>query len=182
MRLEVLPRPSTLNKLARLLWLTCYWALFRFTPTPLHAWRRFVLRAFGARIGSGVVIYATARIWAPWNLNIDTDATVGWGCDLYNVAAIRIGRKSIVSQYSYLCTATHDFRSDFQLMAAPIDIAENAWIAADAFVGPGVSVGEGAIVGARSVVFQPVEAWSVVVGNPGRRIGYRPTTARNALH
>jgi putative colanic acid biosynthesis acetyltransferase WcaF len=168
--------------MARLVWKIVFLLLFRFTPIPLHSWRRQVLRFFGAKIGSRAVIYPSARIWAPWNLEVAADATIGWDCELYNVAAIRIGREAIVSQYSYLCTATHDFRDEFQLMAAPIDIGANAWIAAGAFVGPGVTVGEGAVVGARCVVTRSVQIWSVVAGNPAHLVGTRPVKARNALH
>lgn len=177
-----LPRPSLANKSARFLWLICYFGVFRFTPIQLHAWRRYVLRVFGARIGSGALIYPSVKIWAPWNLEVASDATVGWGCELYNVDVIRIGREAVVSQYAYVCTSTHDFRNEFQLMAAPIDIGANAWIAAGAFIGPGVSVGEGAVVGARCVAFRSVEPWSVVVGNPAQPVGTRPATGRNALH
>ena len=180
--LQYLARPSLANKLARLAWLIGYFALFRFTPSPLHGWRRQILRLFGAKVGSGVVIYPSVRIWAPWNLEVAADTTVGWDCELYNVAAIRIGRGAIVSQHSYLCTATHDLRNEFQLMAAPIDIEANAWIAAGAFVGPGVTVGEGAVVGARCVATRSIEAWAIVAGNPARPVGTRPATARNALH
>ncbi len=180
--LERLPRPPLANKLARLVWQIVFLLLFRFTPTPFHGWRRQVLRLFGAKIGSRAVIYPSARIWAPWNLEVADDATVGWECELYNVAPIRIGREAIVSQFAYICTATHDLRSEFQLMAAPIDIGQNAWLAAGAFVGPGVMVGEGAVVGARCVLTRSIEAWAIVAGNPARVVGTRPTTARNALH
>jgi putative colanic acid biosynthesis acetyltransferase WcaF len=92
------------------------------------------------------------------------------------------GREAIVSQHVHLCTATHDVQGDFQLMAAPIDIGDHAWIAADAFVGPGVQIGEGAVVGARCVTTRSVEARLIVVGNPARAVGSRKTSARNALH
>lgn len=180
--LQYFARPSLANRLARLAWKIGYFSLFRFTPTPLHGWRRQVLRLFGAKIGSRVVIYPSARIWAPWKLEVEDEVTIGWDCELYNVATIRIGHGAIVSQHGYLCTASHDLRNQFQLMAAPINIEVKAWIAADAFVGPGVVVGEGAVVGARCVVTRSVEAWSIVAGNPASVIGYRPMTARNSLH
>lgn len=181
-RLQRLAPPSLANKLARLVWLIGYVTLFRFTPTPLHGWRRQILRLFGAKIGSGAVIYPSVRIWAPWNLEVAADATVGWDCELYNVTAVRIGRKAIISQYAYICSATHDFRDEFQLMVSPIDIGANAWIATGAFVGPGVTVGEGAVVGAHCVLTRSIEAWAIVAGNPARSVGSRPATAQNALH
>lgn len=34
----------------------------------------------------------------------------------------------------------------------------------------GVTIGEGAVVGARAVVFKDVEPWTVVGGNPAKKI------------
>jgi putative colanic acid biosynthesis acetyltransferase WcaF len=36
------------NRLARVVWGIGWLALARFTPPPLHGWRRLVLKAFGA--------------------------------------------------------------------------------------------------------------------------------------
>jgi putative colanic acid biosynthesis acetyltransferase WcaF len=86
-----------------------------------------------------------------------------------------------VSQYSYLCTGTHDYRDPrmpMPLVVGPIVIEAEAWVAADVFVGPGVTIGEGAVVGARSTVVQNVEPWTVVAGNPATRRGERPKFSR----
>ena len=56
------------------------------------------------------------------------------------------------------------------LIKHPIIVGDDAWVCADAFVGPGVEIGEGAIVGARAAVFENVESWTVVGGNPARFI------------
>ncbi|HLF97416.1 MAG TPA: putative colanic acid biosynthesis acetyltransferase [Methylococcaceae bacterium] len=91
--------------------------------------------------------------------------------DCYCVAPIAIGAHATVSQYSYLCSASHDYTlPDLPLTSAPIVIGNGAWVAADVFVGPGVTIGEGAVVGARSSVFRNVEPWTVVAGNPARKI------------
>jgi acetyltransferase-like isoleucine patch superfamily enzyme len=52
----------------------------------------------------------------------------------------------------------------------PIRIGSNVWIGFGACVLPGVALGEGSIVGARSVVFEDVEPFTVVAGNPARRV------------
>src|SRR5574341_424434 len=89
--------------------------------------------------------------------------------DCYCVAKVRIGAHATVSQYSYLCSAGHDIEDpQMRLVAAPITIGDGAWVAADVFLAPGVSIGEGAVVGARSSVFNDVDPWTVVVGNPAR--------------
>ncbi len=102
--------------------------------------------------------------------------------DCYCVAPIRLGAHATVSQYSYLCAASHDYRNiDMPLVVAPIVIEAEAWVAADVFVGPGVKIGEGAVVGARSTVIHDVEAWSVVAGSPASRRGTREKFRRPGL-
>ncbi len=162
---------SLANRLGRGLWGVVWLFLFRPTLRPFHAWRCFLLRLFGAKLGRGVRVYASARIWAPWNLTMGDFSVLGDYVDCYNVAPIEIGAHSVISQYSFLCAATHDpDQPAFPLIAKPIRIGARAWVAADAFVGPGVTVGEGAIVGARASVFKDVAPWIVVGGNPARKI------------
>lgn len=162
------------NKLGRLLW-QCVWILlYRPSPAPLHGWRRMLLRCFGARIGAHAHPYPTAKIWGPWNLTMEAGSCLGPHVDCYCVAPVTLGAKSTVSQYSYLCSASHDFNQKaFPLTAAPITVEAHAWIAADVFVGPGVHIGQGAVVGARSTVMRDIEPWSIVAGNPPRTIGHR---------
>jgi len=98
--------------------------------------------------------------------------------DCYCVAPVKLGAHVTVSQYSYLCTATHDIEEpSMPLVTAPIVIGAGAWITADVFIGPGVTIGEGAVVGARSTVFKDVEPWTVVAGNPARFIKNRQLKA-----
>jgi putative colanic acid biosynthesis acetyltransferase WcaF len=66
-------------------------------------------------------------------------------------------------------------------MCAPIVIAEEAWVAAEAFIGPGVTVGRAAVVAARAVAVRPVEALSVVAGNPAKPVSRRSMDGRNRL-
>jgi putative colanic acid biosynthesis acetyltransferase WcaF len=102
--------------------------------------------------------------------------------DCYCVAPIRVGEHATVSQYSYLCAASHDYRDiEMPLVVAPIVIEAEAWVAADVFVGPGVRIGEGAVVGARSTVMHDVEPWSVVAGSPALRRGTREQFKRRGL-
>ncbi len=52
-------------------------------------------------------------------------------------------------------------------------VGNDVWIGQNATILPGVHVGDGAIIGANSVVGSDVEAYSVVVGNPARRVRRR---------
>jgi len=89
-----------------------------------------------------------------------------------------MGSHSTVSQYTYLCTASHDYTDPtMPLTSAPIVIGDGVWIAADVFIGPGVAIGDGAVIGARSSVYRNIGPWTVVAGNPAmfikkREIGF----------
>jgi putative colanic acid biosynthesis acetyltransferase WcaF len=162
------------NKLLRGIWNLVWLALFRPTPRPFHGWRSFLLRLFGAKLGKSVAVYPSARIWAPWNLQMEDGSCLGDFVDAYCVDKIKLGKGAVVSQYSYLCTASHDY-ADFRhpLVTAPITIGARSWVTADVFVAPGVTVGEGAVITARSSVFTNVEPWVVASGNPARAIRKR---------
>lgn len=155
------------NRLARAIWNLADQLLFRYSPRPFHAWRSWLLRCFGARLGRNCHIYPGVRIWAPWNLECGDEVGVAEGVILYNQALIRLGNRVVISQGSHLCTGTHNFRSKrFELMAFPISVGEHAWICAEAFVHPGVRIGEGVVIGARAVVTKDMPEWMVCAGHP----------------
>lgn len=164
------PAPlSALDRLLRTVWTCVFLLLFRLSPSPLHWWRRLLLRAFGAKVSSSARIYPTVKIWAPWNLIMGNQTCLGYRVNCYNCATVTIEDLAIVSQDTTLCAASHDYRSrSFRLITRPITIGRQAWICAEAFVGPGVHVGNGAVVGARSCVVTDVCPWTVVSGNPAR--------------
>lgn len=162
---------SLRNKWWRLLWQTVWLSLYRPSPRLLHGWRRFLIRLFGANVARGAHLYPSVRIWAPWNLTMGEGSCLGDYVDCYSVDRITLEPYVTVSQYSFLCTASHDYRVENRLLiTGPIRIGSRAWVAADVFVGPGVMIGEGAVVGARSSVFRDVDSWTVVGGNPARII------------
>ena len=164
---------SRLNRLLRLVWMLVWAVLFRPTPWFLGSWRSWLLRRFGARIGNAN-LHASTKIWAPWRLELGNDVYIDMGVNLYNPFGITIGDRVIVSQNTFLCTATHDYRDPrYALTGGTITIESDTWVAAEAFIGPGVTIQQGAVVGARAVVTRNVEGCTVVAGNPARRIRER---------
>lgn len=163
---------SARNKIARLVWNFSYWILFRpFNLVLFKGWRSLVLRLFGAKIAKNAHIYASVKIWAPWNLEVGKYASIGPGVDCYNQGKIVIGDHTNISQKTYLCASTHDFtKTNFPLILRPIKIENQVWVAADAFIAPGVTIGEGAVVAARAAVFKNIDKWTVVGGNPAKFI------------
>jgi putative colanic acid biosynthesis acetyltransferase WcaF len=160
---------SAQNKLGRVLWWTVYASLFRYSPRPLHRWRSFLLRCFGARLGAGCHIYASAKIWAPWNLECGRWACISNDAEIYNPVSVVLGEGAVVSQGAFLCAASHDYKDPgFPLIHGAIVVGKKAWVAARAIVLMGVTIGEGSVVGAGSVVTSDVPPNTVCAGNPAR--------------
>lgn len=175
---EFRPARRERSRLIAQLWQITQATLFGLSPHPLHRWRAFLLRLFGARLGRGVVIRPSARVHFPWNLEIGDRTWIGDEVRLYSLGKITIGHDAVVSQRSYLCAGTHDYaRPDMPTLTPPVTIGNQAWIATDVFVGPGVVIGDGAVVGARSSVFKSLPGGRLYRGNPARDCGARPTGA-----
>ena len=148
-----------------------YSFLFKPSPQIMYAWRRFLLRIFGAKIGAKVIIRPSAQITYPWKVKIGDYSWIGDEVVLYSLGNIEIGCNSVVSQRSYLAAATHDYSSkSFDIFSKDISIGSKCWLATDVYVGPSVSIGDGTVVGARSSVFKDLPSQKICVGNPAKPI------------
>lgn len=166
---------SLKNKISRLVWNLARSILFRpFASRLFKKWRVLVLKCFGAKIEWSSHVYASVNIWAPWNLEIGANSSLGPKVDCYNQGKISIGANTVISQKTYLCASTHDHaKKDFPLLLKPIIIGNGVWIAADAFVGPEVCIEDYAVIAARAVVIKNVAKNTIVGGNPAKLIKFR---------
>jgi putative colanic acid biosynthesis acetyltransferase WcaF len=173
---------SLRNRAGRVAWALTWSLLGRPSPRPLHRWRAFVLRCFGARLGPNCHIYPGARIWAPWNLHCDDAVCIADGAVVYNAACITLGSHAVISQDAYLCGASHDIDDPgFPMVSRPIHVGTYAWICARAVVCPGVAVGDGAVLGINSVATRALSPWTVYGGQPARVLRLRERHANSPL-
>ena len=120
-------------------------------PSPLKV---AVLRAFGAKVGTGVVIRSRVNITFPWKVEIGDQVWIGDEVLILSLDRVRIGSNVCISQRAFLCTGSHDFRKEtFDLITKPIEIGDGCWIAACAFIGPGAVVPAGTMVTRRGGEF-----------------------------
>ena len=142
--------------------------VFFVNPLPWPSTLRVaLLRAFGARIGRGVVVRANVNITFPWRLDVGDHVWFGEEVLVLSLAPVRIESHVCLSQRTFLCTGSHRFETPmFELVTKPITIHERSWIAAQVFVAPGVEIGPGSMVAAGSVVLETVPAGTLVRENP----------------
>ena len=146
----------------------------------MHMWRIILLKIFGAKVKFNCSIYPDTKIYMPSNLIMEDKSCLGPRVNCYNVAEIKIGKFSTVSQDSHLCTASHDY-NDKKLLNEPsmntiisnIVIENNCWITSEVFVAPGVIIREGSVVLSRAVQIKSTDEWSVNGGHPSKFIKKR---------
>lgn len=148
------------------------WYLLKcaFYLSPLPWPSRFkcaVLRRFGARIGTGVVIKPRVNIHFPWKLSVGDFTWLGEEVFILNFEPVVIGAHCCISQRAFLCTGNHDYRRpEMPYRNHPITIADGAWVGAQVFVGPGVMIGTDGVITAGAVVAKSQPPGMVCGGNP----------------
>ncbi|PXA90953.1 colanic acid biosynthesis acetyltransferase WcaF [Nostoc sp. 3335mG] len=149
-------------------------ALFVSSWLPGSAHRVMLLKLFGARVGTGVVLKPGIRVKFPWRLTIGDNSWIGERAWIDNLADVTIGGNCCVSQDAYLCTGSHDWTSPgFDLITRPITLEPGAWVAARAVVGPGVTLGRGAVLGLGSSASRDLDPWTIYAGVPAAPVRTR---------
>ena len=139
-------------------------------PLPSR-WKAWILRAFGAKIGTRVVIRSRVNITMPWRLELGDDVWIGDDVMIQSLDRVTIASNCCVSQRSFLCTGSHDFSSEmFSLITKPIVVEERCWVGAQSFIGPGVTMKMGSRTLAGAVVIRNVEQGTAVAGVPAKPI------------
>ena len=133
-----------------------------------------MLRLWGAKIGPQCLISRGVDVLIPRNLILEGFIAIGRDVEIYNFGLVTVGPMTVISQYVYICTGTHDHRlPNFPLRWRDIKIGSECWVAADAFIGPGVTIGNATVIGARAVVTKDMPERMICAGNPCQAIKER---------
>lgn len=160
--------------LVRMAWFFLGLPLLRCSLIPSSAFRRSLLRAFGAQIGEGVVMQQHFRVKYPWNLSVGNNCWFGEECWIDNLVPVTIGNNVCISQGAYFCTGNHDWADPaFALRLRPIHVEDGAWVGARSTLAPGVVIGECGIVALGAVVNKSVPPYEIHAGNPARFVRLR---------
>lgn len=135
-------------------------------PLPISL-KIAILRLFGAKIGSKVVVKPGVNIKYPWLLHIGNEVWIGEQVWIDNLSEVRIGNNVCLSQGAMLLTGNHDYsRSTFDLTTKPITLADGVWIGAKSVVCAGVHCESHAVLAVNSVASRPLQAYGIYQGNP----------------
>jgi acetyltransferase-like isoleucine patch superfamily enzyme len=112
-------------------------------------------------------------------LQIGDRTIIAHNCHLTIGKRIRIGRHCLIAGNVFMFdSGGHATDPEARLQGLPppddqvrpITIEDNVWIGRNAIIFPGVTIGEGSIVCAGAVVMMDVPPYTVVAGNPAKKI------------
>lgn len=146
------------------------WTLFvSWLPKPFYRWHVLLLKCFGCHIHGHVFISPSCRIYAPWLLEMGNHSCLGKNSEIYNLGPVRIGERTTLAQYVYVCNGTHDLSNPIlPLMVGNVDIGNDVFVGAKAILLPGLSIANGCVIGAGSVLAKCTEPFKIYAGNPAK--------------
>ena len=119
------------------------------------------------RVRLGAFAFANSvRIIADEMVDIGEYSMLSWNVVLMDT--YRASRDVAVRRAALTAVGERRDRLGSHAIARPVRIGRGVWIGFEAIVLPGVSVGDGAVIAAKSVVFEDVDACTIVAGNPAR--------------
>lgn len=133
-----------------------------------------LLRGLLGSCGEGVQVNQPFRCDYGRNIHVGRNFFANFNLTILDEARVEIGDNVMVGPNVSIYTACHpldaDERATWVEWAEPVTVGNNVWIGGSATLLPGVVVGDGAVVAAGAVVTRPVEAGTLVGGNPARLI------------
>ena len=107
------------------------------------------------------------------DIRVGRNVFVNQNCTFYDLGGLDIADNVMIGPNVSLITSGHPIEPSERfasVVAKPIVIESNVWIAAGVIIIGGVTVGENSVVAAGSVVTKDVPANTLVGGNPARVI------------
>ncbi|MCH7534377.1 MAG: colanic acid biosynthesis acetyltransferase WcaF [Bacteroidetes bacterium] len=155
----------------RALWFLFSNLIVKSTLFPFMGIKTFVLRMFGAKIASGVVIKPGVNITYPWRLQLGKHVWLGENVWIENHVMVTIGDNVCLSQDCMLLTGNHNYKKEtFDLIVKEIVIEEGVWVGARAVVTQGITLKSHAVLTTGSVATSDLEAYSIYQGVPASKI------------
>ncbi|KAF7188823.1 Maltose O-acetyltransferase [Pseudocercospora fuligena] len=114
------------------------------------------------------------------NISLGKNVFINFNCTIIDTCKVTIGARTLFAPGVSLYSGCHPLDPEVRNgtkgpeMGAEIHIEEDCWIGGQAIILPGITIGKGSVVGAGSVVTKNVPPYTVVAGNPAKKIKDAP--------
>jgi acetyltransferase-like isoleucine patch superfamily enzyme len=146
-------------------------ALNRLTYDDADQVRALFSQLTGQAVDAGFCLIPPFYTESGVHIRVGRDVFVNQNCTFYDLGGIDIGDAVMIGPNVSLITSGHPIEPSRRrdgVVAKPIVIERNVWIAAGATIIGGVTVGENSVVAAGAVVTRDVPPDTLVAGNPAR--------------
>jgi len=114
------------------------------------------------------------------NIRIEKNSYINSGTVIYSGNGISIGENVLIAANCTLAPVNHAIKKDkamidqrFMPSRGGIIIEDDVWIGANSVILDGAVLRKGCVVGAHSLVNSELESYSINIGSPTKRVGYR---------
>ena len=148
-------------------------ALNRLTFNDADEVRALFGDLIGKKVDGSFLLIPPFYATGGFETNIGRNVFVNQNCTFYDLGGLDIADDVMIGPNVSIITSGHPIEPSQRracVVAKPIVIERNVWIAAGATIIGGVTIGENSVVAAGSVVTKDVPANSLVGGNPARLI------------
>lgn len=148
-------------------------ALNRLTYNDADEVRALFGDLIGKTVDDGFMLIPPFYTTGGLDITVGRNVFVNQNCTFYDLGGLDIGDDVMIGPNVSLITSGHPIEPSQRragVIAKPIVIGRNVWIAAGATIIGGVTVGENSVVAAGSVVTRDVAPNTLVGGNPARVI------------
>lgn len=130
--------------------------------------------------GSNLIVLSGVRFRSMENLVVGNNVAIGYDCFFQAKGGLVIGDNVIFAPGVKVWTVNHKFDSidtpiyNQGYSCKKIVIEDDVFIASNSFIMPGAKISKGCVISAGSVVSgKLIEEYSILAGNPARKIGSR---------
>ncbi|WET04107.1 WcaF family extracellular polysaccharide biosynthesis acetyltransferase [Flavobacterium sp. YJ01] len=162
------------SKVKEMLWYVIKVVFFLSAIPYPSKFKVFLLKAFGAKVGKGLVIKPRVNIHFPWKLVVGDNVWIGEEVFFLNFELLTIGNNVCISQKVFVCGGNHDYKDPTMPYRNGVIVLEDgSWVGAASFVGPNVKIGINTIVSVGSIVTKSLPENGVFSGNPPQLVKER---------
>lgn len=141
---------------------------------PLNGLKKSLLKAFGCKVGTKVVIKPNVNIKYPWLLKIGDNSWIGENVWIDNLTHVTIESDVCISQGAMILCGNHNYKSvSFDLIVKPITLKKGCWVGARSIVCPGVTLNINSILTVGSIANNDLDEDMIYTGNPAKPIRKR---------
>ncbi|MFP5226815.1 MAG: sugar O-acetyltransferase [Acidobacteriota bacterium] len=145
----------------------------RLTFNDAEEIRAIFSELIGAKVDDSFTLIPPFYATGGTDLRVGRNVFINQNCTFYDLGGLDIADDAMIGPNVSLITSGHPLEPSQRracVVARPIVLERNVWIAAGATVIGGVTVGENSVVAAGSVVTKDIPPNTLVGGNPARVI------------